>query len=302
MPALFEASCQRQQKILTTAKILAGIDVSNFENDGPQPRITTVGSFARIPVDRIVGRFDSTVPFYARYREPYPGSFFREVARRQGLDGTGRLIDIGCGPGSLAIGFAPYVKSCVGVDVETEMLETARVEAARAGAHVELIQARMEELPADIGIFRAVTVGRALHWFDRDQALAVLERIVDANGWIAICGTRAHSAASQGLTGKFHEIRRAWSSDPDESRYHINLEDWFRGSRFRKVEDIEVTQTHQVTIPDLIGRALSLSTTSPEVLGDRRPSFEAALREALEPLSADGEFEETVTAVASIVR
>jgi SAM-dependent methyltransferase len=255
-----------------------------------------------------VGRFDSTVPFYARYREPYHASFFREVARREGLQGPGgtqgsaKLIDIGCGPGSLAIGFAPYAKLCVGVDVETEMLAAARVEAARAGVHIELIQARIEDLPADIGLFQAVTVGRALHWFDRDQAIAVLERIVEANGWIAICGTRAHSAAAQGWAGTFHDIRRAWSSDPDEKCYHINLQDWFRGSRFRKVEDIEVTETHQVTIPDLIGRALSLSTTSPEVLGERRPAFEAAMQEALEPLSAGGMFDEQVTAIATILR
>ena len=249
-----------------------------------------------------MGRFDSTVPFYARYREPYHASFFREVAWREGLQGAERLIDIGCGPGSLAIGFAPYVKSCVGVDVETEMLAAARVEAARAGVHVELLQARIEDLPPDVGLFQAVTIGRALHWFDRDKAIAVLERIVDAAGWIAICGTRAHSAASQGWTGKFHEIRRAWSSDPDESRYRINLDEWFRGSRFRKVEDIEVTESRQVTIPDLIGRALSLSTTSPEVLGDRRPAFEAALREALDPLLVDGVFDEQVTAIATILR
>jgi SAM-dependent methyltransferase len=249
-----------------------------------------------------VGRFDSTVPFYARYREPYHAGFFREVARREELQADERLIDIGCGPGSLAIGFAPYAKLCVGVDVETEMLAAARVEAARAGVHIELIQARIEDLPADIGLFQAVTIGRALHWFDRDPAIAVLERMVEAKGWIAICGTRAHSAASQGWAGTFHDIRRAWSSDPDEKCYHINLEDWFRGSRFRKVEDIEVTDTHQVTIPDLIGRALSLSTTSPEVLGERRPAFEAAMQEALEPLSAGGMFEEQVTAIATILR
>ena len=29
-----------------------------------------------------MGRFESTVPYYARYRVPYPASFFREVARR----------------------------------------------------------------------------------------------------------------------------------------------------------------------------------------------------------------------------
>ena len=249
-----------------------------------------------------MGRFDSSAPFYARYREPYPDGFFREVARRQGVQGAERLIDIGCGPGSLAIGFAPYVKSCVGVDVETEMLAAARVEAARARVHLELIQARIEDLPADIGLAQVVTIGRALHWFDRDKAIAVLERMVDANGWIAICGTRAHSAASQGWNGKFHEIRRAWSSDPDESRYHINIEEYFRGSRFHEVEEVEVTEAHQVTIADLIGRALSLSTTSPDVLGDRRSAFEAAMREALEPLSVDGVFDERVTALATILR
>jgi SAM-dependent methyltransferase len=249
-----------------------------------------------------VGRFDSTVPFYARYREPYLASFFREVARREGLKGEERLIDIGCGPGSLAVGFAPYVRACVGVDVETEMLAAARVEAARAGVHVELVQARIEELPADIGVFQAVTIGRALHWFDRDEALAVLERIVAESGWIAICGTRAFGAAIHGLNGKFHEIRRAWASDPDESRYHIDFAEWFRDSRFRKTEDVEVTESHQVTIPDLIGRALSMSTTSPEVLGERRPAFEEAMREALEPLSTDGVFVEQITANAMILR
>ena len=70
----------------------------------------------------------------------------------------------------------------------------------------------------------------------------------------------------------------------------------------RKAEEIEVAETHKVTIPDLIGRALSLSTTSPEVLGDRRPDFEAAMREALEPLSVNGVFNEKVTAIATILR
>jgi SAM-dependent methyltransferase len=249
-----------------------------------------------------VGRFDSTVPFYARYREPYPAGFFREMARRRGLQRSERLIDIGCGPGSLAIGFAPYVKSCVGVDVETEMLAAARLEAARAGVHIELIQGRIEELSPDLGVFQAVTVGRALHWFDRAEAIAVLERIVDANGWIAICGTRAHSAASQGWTGKFHDIRRAWSPDTDEKRYRIDLEDWFRDSRFRKAEEVEVTQTHRVTVADLIGRALSLSVTSPATLGDRRPAFENEMREGLEPLSDGGVFVEQVTAIATVLR
>ena len=86
------------------------------------------------------------------------------------------------------------------------------------------------------------------------------------------------------------------------SCYHIDFAEWFRGSRFRKVENIEVTESHQVTIPDLIGRALSMSTTSPEFLGERRPAFETAMRDALEPLATGGVFDEQVTAVAMILR
>jgi len=249
-----------------------------------------------------VGRYYSTVPFYARYREPYAARFFSEVARQQKLQGHERLIDFACGPGSLAIGFAPYVKTSVGVDVETEMLAAARLEAARAGVHIDLIQGRMEDLPSDVGEFQVVTVGRALHWLDRDAAIAVLDRIVSKGGWIAICGTRGSSAAAEGRSGTYHEVRRAWASDPDETRYHIDVEEGFRGSRFRKVDQIEVTEAHQVTVPHLIGRALSLSTTSPDVLGVRRPAFEAAMQEALEPLSEGGVIDEKITAIATILR
>jgi hypothetical protein len=52
-----------------------------------------------------MGRFASTVEFYARYREPYPPKFFERVAEQIGLCGDETLLDIGCGPGLLAIGY-----------------------------------------------------------------------------------------------------------------------------------------------------------------------------------------------------
>lgn len=50
-----------------------------------------------------MGRFASTVEFYARYREPYPPAFFKKVAEQIGLRGDESLLDVGCGPGLLAI-------------------------------------------------------------------------------------------------------------------------------------------------------------------------------------------------------
>ena len=47
-----------------------------------------------------------------------------------------------------------------------------------------------------------------------------------------------------------------------------------------------------VTIEELIGRGLSLSVTSPAILGERRPEFEAALRAALTPFATNGSLNE----------
>jgi len=111
-----------------------------------------------------VGRFASTAPFYEEAREPYGAVFFERVAGNLGLGGRERLLDLGAGPGLLAIGFARYVGEVVGVDPEPAMIEAARRGAERTGTAVRLIESRAEALPSDIGTFDIVTIGRALHW------------------------------------------------------------------------------------------------------------------------------------------
>jgi SAM-dependent methyltransferase len=91
-----------------------------------------------------MGRFASTVRFYARYREPYPPTFFQSVAERLALRGDEALLDVGCGPGPLAIGFAPFVGSCAGLDPEPAMIEAARAAAEAAGVRLTLHPGRIE--------------------------------------------------------------------------------------------------------------------------------------------------------------
>jgi hypothetical protein len=63
-----------------------------------------------------MGRFATTVPLYEKLRPPYPAVFSRNVARRLRLGKEHALIDLGTGPGLLALGFAPYVGRIVGVE------------------------------------------------------------------------------------------------------------------------------------------------------------------------------------------
>jgi 2-polyprenyl-3-methyl-5-hydroxy-6-metoxy-1,4-benzoquinol methylase len=118
-----------------------------------------------------MSRFESTVPFYSLYRKPYPPEFFAEVARRLRFQGMGRLLDAACGPAPLAIGFAPFPASSVGVDSEPERVASALLAASQADISLELLTSRLEDVPRSIGLFHIVTIGRALHWLERDTAL-----------------------------------------------------------------------------------------------------------------------------------
>ena len=246
-----------------------------------------------------MGRFASTVPFYIRCREPYPAAFFSTVAERLALRRNMSLLDAGCGPGLLAIGFAPYVGSCVGVDPEPRMIRAARAAAKKAGIELRLIEGRLEDLTENVGTFDLVTIGRALHWMGREVTLCVLDQVVAAGGAIISCGSKAKADP---WVKAYDEVRSAWASERDGRYYRIDHKAWFAGSRFEVVDEITVRHCHRVTVSDLIGRALSKSNTSPEALGGRRQAFEAAVTRVLKPFAVDGFLDEEIVSAATVMR
>ena len=100
----------------------------------------------------------------------------------------------------------------------------------------------------------------------------------------------------------YRKVRSAWASGPSEKRYRLNPGEWFADSCFSAAGDISVTERHEVTIADLIGRALSRSNTSPEVVAGGQENFVAHISAALEPFLQDGVLVEQVVARASIFR
>jgi SAM-dependent methyltransferase len=247
-----------------------------------------------------MGRFASTVEFYARYREPYPPKFFQKVAEEIGLRGDETLLDVGCGPAMLAIGFAPFVGSCTGLDPEPGMLAAARSATAEAGAVLSLIDGRIEEYPA-AQTYDVVTIGRAQHWLERTPTLAVLERILAPDsGRILICRASSVETPETPWVKPYRKVRSAWASGQAEKHYRIHPSEWFADSCFSAMGETSVTERSQVTIADLIGRALSRSNTSPEVVAGGQEKFEAEIAAALAPFVQDGVLKEQIVARASI--
>lgn len=256
-----------------------------------------------------VRRFRSTAEFYARYRPRYPRKLIDDVAAFCGLDGTGRMIDLGCGPGFLAIAFAPYFTEIVGVDPEPEMLDAARREAQDAGVALTLRRASSADLGSDFGSFRMVTMGRSFHWMDRDATLQALDALIEPDGAIVLFDERGHRSAENAWSPIWDRIVGKWSP-PDEWSAHMRRlsPDWERHeivlarSAFNRLDTLTHRHRRRTRLDEFIGRVYSMSTSSLEKLGEHRAAFEEEFRAAMLELSPTGEFEEFVEAQALIAR
>ena len=58
--------------------------------------------------------FEGSAAFYEKGRLPYAPGIGEALLEALGLDGTGRLLDVGCGPGTVTVVFAPYFAEAIG--------------------------------------------------------------------------------------------------------------------------------------------------------------------------------------------
>lgn len=246
-----------------------------------------------------MGRFETTAQTYAAHREPYPPEFFSAVAGALKLDGRAALLDLGTGPGLLALGLAPYVGRIVGIDPEPAMIAEARRAAAAARVEFRVIEGRAEDVPADLGPFDLVAIGRALHWLDRDATLAAFDRILAPGGRILICGSSPFADETNPWRPAYESVLVAWG-ETREGRHHRLHENWFEGSRFAEIAKVTTTHRQAIGPHDLVERALTRSTSSPAILGSRIQAFRADMLKALAPFFPNGVADEVIEARAAI--
>jgi ubiquinone/menaquinone biosynthesis C-methylase UbiE len=251
-------------------------------------------------------RFRSTVPFYARFRLHYPPELIRWVAGLVGLAPRDGVMDLGCGPGLLAVPFAQAGMRVVGIDPEPDMLEAAREAARQAGVDVDFRQGSSFDLPTDIGPIRLVAMGRSFHWMDRSETLRTLDRLLPRDGAIALFEddhprTKENAwlikLSEVGKTYGMHEAAHRVAAAKGDYRTHVS---YLFESAFTRIERVGIYVRRTIAADDVVGRAFSLSMLSKEKLGERAGDFERDLRAALAELSADGRFTE-IAELAAIV-
>lgn len=219
--------------------------------------------------------FRGTASYYARYRPGYPRELLEELSRAADLDGTGRLLDLGCGPGTIAVPLAGHVAEVLAVDSEPEMLDELR---RSAPPNVVALEANAEDVGPSWGSFRLATIGRALHWFDGEL---VLDRLAELTPAVALLGESLDE--SEALSTVLEIAREVLGERPPMRAPGVRYELALARSPFADVEVLRAVADRTWTIDELIGFAYSTSFASPVRVGERRGEFEAVLRARLRP-------------------
>jgi ubiquinone/menaquinone biosynthesis C-methylase UbiE len=128
--------------------------------------------------------YAGSAPYYRRGRLPYPPGLADLVAEVLSLDGRGRLIDVGSGPGVLALTLVHLFADVVGVEPDGDMIAEAERLACEAGVddRTRWVKMRAEELPAGLGSFTVATFGQSFHWMERDLVAATVREMLRPGG------------------------------------------------------------------------------------------------------------------------
>lgn len=156
---------------------------------------------------RHAARYDALLWLFTLGRE----SFFRGlVLDRAQLERGERVLDVGCGTGSLAIEAATRVGPegiVCGVDASVPMVERARKKARRARLEVAFREAPAQALPYADANFDLVLCTLVFHHIGRaarETSAREMRRVLRPGGRVVVVDFEQSTRGAHGVIGRLH--------------------------------------------------------------------------------------------------
>lgn len=118
---------------------------------------------------------------YAAARPYVHPAIVRRMCVLTGCDRFDTALDVGCGTGQSTLALAEIATQVVGIDPSGAMLAQALPR-----ENINYYVASAEALPVPDSSVELITVGLAWHWFEAEQFLSEVQRILQPRGWLVI--------------------------------------------------------------------------------------------------------------------
>jgi SAM-dependent methyltransferase len=259
--------------------------------------------------------YSGSARFYAAGRVAYPAEIVDVLVEALGLDGSGILLDVGCGPGSLTLPLAPWFGEVIGLDADADMLsEASRLAEANGVRNARWRQLRAEELPADLPQVRVVTFAQSFHWMDRRRVASTARGMLVAGGAVVHVHATTHEGVdtNRGLTypspprERIAELVQRYLGPRRRAGQGVltagtaEREDvMYRAAGLTGPQRFEIPgRVVDRTADQIAASVYSLSSAAPHLFGDRLTQFDAELRELLATTADGGWFSEQMRSIA----
>ncbi|MGD0747798.1 MAG: class I SAM-dependent methyltransferase [Acidimicrobiales bacterium] len=257
-------------------------------------------------VTRDPGTFREASAYYMAGRPPYSRELLPTLERELSLDGHGRLLDVGSGPGVLVVELAPVFDESVAVDPDPGMLAEGERRAEAAGQRgIRWIRGVAEELGSLVtGTYRLVTFGQSYHWTAGMEVLDTVHELLEPGGTVALIGHCAEGRPEPRGPARPHipeaeivALVREFTSDASllskarRSTPRLHQTD-LRASLFGDCRTVYAPGRPDIVrdVDSIVAGYYSTSYAAPRRFGDSREAFEAALRALLWQHSPEGLF------------
>ncbi|MEW2472023.1 class I SAM-dependent methyltransferase [Streptomyces sp. NPDC046994] len=224
-----------------------------------------------------------------------------------------RVLDLGCGPGTLALDLAERGMQITGIDASQEMLDEGRTWAKQRGVS-DAVEWRCADAAAvgqvdRLGTFDGAVIADAFHWFDRHRVLMALDTVVRPGGFVAIVGYRAPETQREWWHPLLVKLREKHLGAADLAgpntpyvRPEVGHEAVVRASPFNRVSVLRADYRREYTLDELVGLQRTFAYSSTATLGDKQEAFEADLRSTLSTVQPSGLFATTLQAAVIVGR
>jgi SAM-dependent methyltransferase len=208
-------------------------------------------------------------------RISYLPAFFAKTVELFGLSKNSTVLDLGCGTGALSLGFAPYCQSVVAVDKSADMMAHRIETPDNVRFLLADLNADTTSLPVRADL---VVIGNAVHFFDREKLLPLLNAVTAQSAAVFICGTTISSRTS--WSAPYKRLRRRYSTLT--TPLDVYGQALFSGSPWLRGRKLRVVAQRRFNARGLLNHALTYPCSLDGILRNQ-DDFERDLEKLLAP-------------------